>query len=87
MHSIRLEIEDSVFEKVIYFLQHLPENEVKIVEETDAIYPKNTKPDSDVKAYSNHSANLIEEWKESEEERWKNQLYMSAIQHCRDLLF
>jgi len=33
MHSIRLDIEDSVFDKVIYFLSNLPANEVKIVEE------------------------------------------------------
>jgi len=33
MHSIRLEIDDSVFEKVIYFLKNLPKDEVKIVEE------------------------------------------------------
>ena len=72
MHSIRLEIEDSVFEKVIYFLQHLPENEVKIVEDINKTGSKSTKSDSDVKAYSNHSANLIEEWKESEEDEiWK----------------
>ena len=32
MHSIRLNIEDSVFDKVIYFLQNLPKNEVSIVE-------------------------------------------------------
>lgn len=72
MHSIRLEIEDSVFEKVIYFLQHLPKNEVKIVEDINKTSSKSTKSDSDVKAYSNHSANLIEEWKESEEDEiWK----------------
>lgn len=32
MHTIRLNIEDSVFDKVIYFLQNLPKNEVSIVE-------------------------------------------------------
>ena len=67
MHSIRLEIEDSVFDKVIYFLQNLPKDEVKIVEEL-----KNHKSNSDIKAYANHSANLIEDWKECEEDEiWK----------------
>ena len=33
MHSIRLNIEDSVFDKVIYFLQNLPKHEVEIVED------------------------------------------------------
>ncbi len=72
MHSIRLEIEDSVFEKVIYFLQHLPKNEVKIVEEINNTGRKSTNSESDIKAYSDHSANLIEEWIESEEDEiWK----------------
>ncbi len=72
MHSIRLEIEDSAFEKVIYFLQNLPKNEVKIVEETNSKGHKSTESESDIKAYSNHSANLIEDWKEAEEDEiWK----------------
>ncbi len=33
MHTIKLQVEDSVFDKVIYFLKHLPQNEVKIVED------------------------------------------------------
>jgi hypothetical protein len=33
MHSIRLNIEDSVFDKVIYFLKNLPINEVKIIDD------------------------------------------------------
>ena len=33
MHSIRVEIQDNVFDKVIYFLKNLPKNEVTIVEE------------------------------------------------------
>ncbi len=68
MHSIKLEIEDSVFDKVIYFLQNLPKNEVKIVENIKNSDPK----EMDIKAYSEHSANLIEDWKDSsEDEVWK----------------
>lgn len=33
MHSIRLDIQDSAFDKVIYFLQNLPKSEVRIVED------------------------------------------------------
>ena len=33
MHTVRLQIEDSVFDKVIYFLKNLPQNEVKIITE------------------------------------------------------
>ena len=34
MHTIKLNIQDSVFDKVIYFLNNLPSNEVEIVENT-----------------------------------------------------
>jgi len=33
MHTVKLHIQDSVFDKVIYFLNNLPSNEVEIVEE------------------------------------------------------
>ena len=34
MHTIKLNIQNSVFDKVIYFLNNLPSNEVEIVEDT-----------------------------------------------------
>ena len=34
MHTVKLNIQDSVFEKVIYFLNNLPSNEVEIIEDT-----------------------------------------------------
>jgi hypothetical protein len=33
MHTLKLKIEDSVFDKVIYFLKNLPKDEVEIVED------------------------------------------------------
>ena len=33
MHTVKLNIQDNVFDKVIYFLNNLPSNEVEIVEE------------------------------------------------------
>lgn len=32
MHTIKLNIQDNVFDKIIYFLQNLPKDEVEIVE-------------------------------------------------------
>ena len=32
MHTIKLHIEDKVFDKIMYFLNNLPKNEVRIVE-------------------------------------------------------
>ena len=34
MHTIKLNIQDSVFDKVIYFLNHLPSDKVEIVDDT-----------------------------------------------------
>ena len=33
MHTVKLNIQDSIFDKVIYFLNNLPSNEVEIIEE------------------------------------------------------
>ncbi len=37
MHTIKLNIQDNIFDKVIYFLQHLPKDEVKIIDDTTII--------------------------------------------------
>ena len=68
MHTIKLKVKDSVFDKVLYFLDNLPKDEVIIVENEI-----NTNQDlTETKALSNHSANLIDEWKESsEDDVWK----------------
>ncbi len=58
MHRLRLNIEDSVFDKVINYLSM---NENYGLEEN-----------SDVMMFSNHSVNSINEWKDdSEDEIWK----------------
>ena len=33
MHALKVYVDDSVFDKVMYFLKNLPINEVKVVEE------------------------------------------------------
>jgi hypothetical protein len=42
MHSIRVDIEDSIFDKVIYFLNNLPINKVKIID--TSVSAKSIKP-------------------------------------------
>ncbi len=69
MHSIKLEVEDSVFDKVIYFLKNLPRNEVKVVEQTHGI--NSIKDDnSEISALTNHSVLNIQEWQD-EDDIWK----------------
>jgi hypothetical protein len=74
MHTIKLHIEDKVFDKVIFFLQNLPKNEVSIIESNrhESALTTNSEDNLEIKAFSNHSANLIEEWKDSSEDNiWK----------------
>lgn len=33
MHTLKLKVQDGVFDKIMYFLQNLPKNEVEIVED------------------------------------------------------
>lgn len=33
MHTLKLKVQDSVFDKIMYFLQNLPKSEVEIIEE------------------------------------------------------
>jgi hypothetical protein len=69
MHTVKLNIQDSVFDKVIYFLQNLPKNEVEIIEDTKV---PNKETQENTQAFSNHSASLINEWKdEGEDAVWK----------------
>ena len=74
MHTIKLHIEDKVFDKVIYFLKNLPKNEVFIEEDNIKEYSvaELYKEKIETKSFLNHSANLIEEWKDSsEDDIWK----------------
>ena len=74
MHTIKLHIEDKVFDKVIFFLQNLPKNEVSIIEEKveESTIKTINEDHLEIKNFSNHSANLIEEWKDSNEDKiWK----------------
>jgi len=74
MHTLKLNIQDSVFDKVIYFLQNLPKNEVSIVESkvVDQAMMNHNEDTLEIKSFSNHTANLIEEWKDlTEDNVWK----------------
>ena len=37
MHRLKLNIQDSVYDKIYYFLSNLPQNEVQIVEDNEII--------------------------------------------------
>jgi hypothetical protein len=47
MHTIRLDISDTIFDKVVFFLNHLPKNEIRIYPENRAAHDI-TKPGNDL---------------------------------------
>ena len=71
MHTIKLEVQDSIYDHIMFILKHLNTKDLKIIEEhnrnTDMI-----EESMQTQAFSNHSANTIEEWKdESEDDIWR----------------
>lgn len=40
MHTLRLNVQDSVFDKIMYFLKNLPKSEVEIIEEKTPLKAK-----------------------------------------------
>lgn len=67
MHTVKIEISEQAFEKVMYLLKSLPKKDVKIISKKNTNKSKN----ADIKMLANHSANLIEDWKDaSEDEIW-----------------
>ena len=75
MYTLKLNIQDSVFDKIMYFLQNLPKNEVSIIIEDKIVNDSSAdfnEESSEVRSFSNHTANLIEEWRDtSEDDVWK----------------
>ena len=72
MHTIKLQVQDSIYNHIMFFLQNLNTKELKIIEDTTTSHNGIIKNSSDITAFSNHSANLIEEWKDiQEDDIWK----------------
>jgi len=68
MHTIKLKVQDGIYEHIMFFLKNLNSEQLQIVE--DAKIKKENK--DDIRIFSDHTANLIEEWKnEDEDEVWK----------------
>ena len=71
MHTVKLKINDDIYNHITFFLKNLDNNKIKILEEKKQ---KTVSKDDneDTKLFSNHSANLIEDWQDLEEDNiWK----------------
>ena len=67
MHTIKLQIQDSIYDHVMFLLKNLNTKELKIIEDSVS-----KRKDDEVMVYSNHTASTIEDWyDESEDEVWK----------------
>ncbi|MCT7468129.1 hypothetical protein [Aliarcobacter cryaerophilus] len=71
MHTVKLKINDDIYNHIMFFLKSLDNNKIKILEEKkQKTVSKND--NEDTKLFSNHSANLIEDWQDLEEDNiWK----------------
>ncbi|MGJ0311793.1 hypothetical protein [Aliarcobacter cryaerophilus] len=71
MHTVKLKINDDIYNHIMFFLKSLDNDKIKILEEKKQ---KTVSKDDneDTKLFSNHSANLIEDWQDLEEDNiWK----------------
>jgi len=71
MHTVKLKINDDIYNHIMFFLKSLDNNKIKILEEKKQ---KTVSKDDneDTKLFSNHSANLIEDWQDlKEDDIWK----------------
>lgn len=67
MRTIKIEISDHAFEKVMYLLKNLPKQDVKVISHQG----KNNDQLSETNAFASHSASLVEDWKDDgEDEIW-----------------
>ncbi|WP_294951176.1 hypothetical protein [Sulfurovum sp.] len=68
MHTIKLKVQDGIYEHIMFFLKNLNSRQLQILEDT--VTPKEN--DDTIKVFSEHTANLIEDWQDPEEDYvWK----------------
>jgi len=72
MHTIKLEIKDSIYDHIMFLLKNLNSKELKIIEDKKMNDYGSQDNDRDIYAFSNHAANTIEEWHNTDEDEiWK----------------
>ena len=72
MHTIKLQVQDSIYSHIMFFLNNLKTKELQIIEDERVDIAQQFNETQETKAFSNHTANAIEEWKElSEDDIWK----------------
>ena len=71
MHTIKLQVHDSIYSHIMFLLKSLSTKELQIIEDK-TISSDHSDHHVDLRSFSNHSANLIDDWKDArEDEIWK----------------
>jgi len=72
MHTVKLEIADSVYSHIMFFLKNLNSKELRIIEGDENFQKLHTSDKAETQLFSDHSASLVEEWRDPmEDEVWK----------------
>ena len=72
MHTIKLQVQDSIYDHIIFLLKNLNTKELRIIEDSVSGRRKLLQEQDETKVFSNHTANIIEEWKDDiEDDIWK----------------
>ena len=69
MHTIKLQVQDTIYSHIMFFLKNLNSKELQIIEDKEIQTDEEAK---ELQAFSKHSANLVNEWRDnSEDEVWR----------------
>ena len=72
MHTIKLQVQDSIYDHIIFLLKNLNTKELKIVEDSILDKKPPIQQNNEIRIFSNHTANIIEEWQDdAEDDVWK----------------
>jgi len=69
MRTVKLTIQENIYENLMFLLNNLNVKGLKIEEISNANIKKNSLSDeqNETKAFSNHSASLIEDWNDEDD--------------------
>ncbi|MDY0122155.1 MAG: hypothetical protein RBR54_09450 [Sulfurimonas sp.] len=68
MHTIKLQVNESIYSHIMFFLKNLNSKELQILEDVQDCQQDT----QELKAFTDHSAHLVDDWKdESEDAIWR----------------
>jgi 3-methyladenine DNA glycosylase AlkD len=72
VHAIKLNVQDSIYEHIMFLLKNLKTEELVIVEDKTINAYNDNVDTTETQTFANHSASLIKEWQDDDEDNvWK----------------